>query len=415
MPAFLFLYGVVGSDPLGSGQYNRGHVIRSAAVLLLLSHALSVLAQCPDGPPRIWMTLALSCGTNDACPQSLLLKLRPLPEDVSELGADMGYSIQECDTVTWDFGDGTTQVVTGSAEVTHDYPAAGNYTITVTVANALGSVTKVMAKSLAIADSPSELSFVVSSHSAPNGCSNCVIARENDGVVTIGARRTLDLSRTISAVANVRLFPTGGMPGVHTVSQTITFAPNETEKTFTVPLENDSRYYGTRFHSLSFTNPTGGAFPRLAWPSLQILEDDPLPGLSIDASITVIEGQSGLTRFTIPVHLSEPMARFEVGNVNSFSGSASADDYRGGGQYTIEAGQTAGVYTGYVNGDLLPELDETFTIRLSASAMSVGNQTATVTIINDDSHGPPHAVPTVGTYGAIALTIALAALAFRRM
>ena len=395
-------------------------MIRSAAVLVLLSLALGVSADCPDEPPRDAIQLVLSCGTYGACPTGpLLLKLEPIVTGITEIETDWGYDIQECDTVTWDFGDGTTEVVIGSDEVTHDYPVTGNYTITITVANTLGSMTKVVGRSLAIADSPSRLSIVSTSAPEPYDCTNCVFARENEGSVTIRVKRTLDLSRTITAVANVQA--PSSVPYVSPFAQTLTFAPNETEKTFTVPLRDDSLYWGRPYHYLYFTDFTGGAFsnPLPFAPYLLVVDDEPPPVFSIEpVSLRITEGHSGRTPVSIPVHLSEPMARDVVALVFFVEGSASYSDFSAGGGVWIKAGETSGVIRGSVIGDTNPEPDETFTVRIaeqSPGGPTIAPTTATVTIINDDSHGPPHAIPTVGTYGIIALTIALAALAFRRM
>jgi PKD repeat protein len=387
------------------------------AVLLLLSHALSVLAQCPDVPPRDAIQLVLSCGTRDACPNGpLLLKLHPIITGIAELETDWGYSIQSCDTVTWDFGDGTTEVLTGSSEVTHDYPVTGNYTITVTIANTLGSITKVVGRSVPIADSPSRLSFMTAPPPAPYTCSNCVFARENEGAVTIRVRRTLDLSRTITVVANVPGYT--NIPTVSTFAQMLTFAPNETEKTFTVPLQDDSLYFGPRFHALYFTDFTGGAFwnPLPFVPHLMMVDDEPAPVWSIEpAGVSVIEGHSGRTPVSIPVHLSEPMARDVVALVFFDEGSASYNDFDAGGGVWIKAGETSGVVRGWVISDTNLESDETFTVRIaeqSPGGPTFGNTTATVTIINDDSHGPPHeAIPALGPFSMAALAIGLAALA----
>ncbi|HEV7923537.1 MAG TPA: PKD domain-containing protein [Thermoanaerobaculia bacterium] len=53
--------------------------------------------------------------------------------------AAFGYTFQACDSYSWNFGDDTPVATT--ANVTHTFPAAGTYTVTLTVVNTNGSAT----------------------------------------------------------------------------------------------------------------------------------------------------------------------------------------------------------------------------------------------------------------------------------
>jgi hypothetical protein len=90
----------------------RVFVLISALTITLSAGAGAV---CPFSPPTTAFALDLSCGAVTACPNGpLTLKLAPAPSGgIPPAPFDPGYTIQPCDTVTWSFGDGTTQSVTG--------------------------------------------------------------------------------------------------------------------------------------------------------------------------------------------------------------------------------------------------------------------------------------------------------------
>jgi hypothetical protein len=274
-------------------------------------------------------------------------------------------------------------------------------------------------RSLVIASAPARVSFVTPGAPYPWSCSTCVLANENAGAVTIEIVRSLDLSRTISVVVEVNgaAYP---VPTIPRVSQILTFAPNETRKTFTVPITDDQMYFGPRWYPLVFSNPTGGVLTEtniVPWATLLIVDDDPQPVLSIEPTATVAEGNSGLTPFSIPVHLSAPMQIDVVVNVFFESGTATiySDFEPGPGGLRIRAGETEGLISGSIRGDTISEPDETFIVRLdplnTTNDPRFGNKTAVVTIVNDDSG--PASIPSLSPAALLLLGTALAALALR--
>ena len=300
-----------------------------------------------------------------------------------------GYTIQPCDTVTWDFGDGTTETVIGLSRVTRDFPVPGNYKVQATVTNSLGTVKTSISTPRVIASSPSRLSFVTTNG---YGCYDCVVASENSGAVTITVERSLDLSRTITAVATT-YGQYAGAPTIPNVSMPLTFLPGETQKSFTIPIENDQGFYGPRFFSLHFAEATGGAFTfaNTSWqPSLLILEDDPRPTLSITPEIRIREGNHGWTELSIPMHLSAPMLIACTADVLYREGTAMWDDFNGGYGFQMPAGQTSGMLAaGWVIGDNRPEADERYVVKIQPRSTvndpNFGVTEAIVTIINDDA------------------------------
>ncbi len=114
--------------------------------------------------------------------------------------------------------------------------------------------------------------------------------------------------------------------------------------------------------------------------------------LSID-DVTVLEGNTGTVNATFTVSLSTPIGQpVTVSAITSNGTALAGSDYLATGpvNVTIPAGQTTAVLSVPVNGDLIHEGNETFTMTLSnpvGAAIADGSGTATIT--NDDP------VPTV--------------------
>ena len=336
---------------------------------------------------------------------------------------DPAYTIQACDTLTWSFGDGTTETVVGSNEVTHDYPTPGNYAVSVVIANSLGSATINFAKAMTIATAPSRLAIetkTIVNPKYPFGvCDSCIMAYENSGAVEVNVLRTLDLSRTVSVQVEMTA---GSASPVASIQQTLTFGPGETKKTLTVPITDDAVYYGPRWYPLELTHPAGGVLTRQntgSWPTLFIVEDDPRPVLSIGSGASIVEGNSGHTPFSIPVTLSAPLINMVDAYVIFHAGTATSPaDYGGVAAIHIQAGQTTGVISGYIVGDTVAEPDETFTLTLLPNNTNqdpaFGNINATITILNDDAAvATTEAIPTLSVTALALLGAVLAIAALR--
>jgi hypothetical protein len=154
----------------------------------MLAGLVLAAATCPIAPPE---ALALyspeGCGPYRSCANGpVTWQVVAAPTPTPSFGR---YRIQPCDTLTWSLGDGTTQTLIGTDQITHDYYLLpGNYTVAVTVTNALGSARAKL--DAVIATSPARLSFV-----APTP------VREGSGDATMEVVRELDLTRAISADA----------------------------------------------------------------------------------------------------------------------------------------------------------------------------------------------------------------------
>jgi len=359
---------------------------------ILFFIAAEVYAACPATPPndQFFITQPTGC----PCPNGLVpMKLSPVPGN--------GYAIQPCDSVTWDFDDGTSETVTGSDSITHWYPNPDNYTPRVTITNALGSATVKLNGTFVIATHPAFLGFAFPGSPAICG-GNCIEAYENSGSVTITATRKGDLTRIVTVDFVLDAY---GTPGAPSMRVPLTFGPSETAKDLTIPLTDDDIYFGKRYNYFYFTSPRGGA--QVAGGLLEVLEDDPRPLLTMASHVFVREGDSGLTKFEIPFRISAPMAVNFVGAVSVMEGTATRSDFQRISVRTVLPGERSGNIVGWIRGDRRPEADETFTLKVTATsqyAPTLPDTPTLVTILNDDAELTP-ASATVMAGTSITLTL----------
>lgn len=162
---------------------SRWSVTTFAVSLLILSGSFTrnLEAQtCPTKPPGrtgvFWIGRATGCDVHGKpCFMGEIIDFQAVALDNPG-----GYTIQPCDVVTLDFGDGT-QAVSSGAATPHQYANAGRYELNVTVTNALGSWNMLRdAGSAYITVSatlpcpigpPSQSNYVVAS------CSKCVLGQ----------------------------------------------------------------------------------------------------------------------------------------------------------------------------------------------------------------------------------------------
>src|SRR5207249_2321673 len=141
---------------------------------------------------------------------------------------------------------------------------------------------------------------------------------------------------------------------------------------------------------VALSSPTNATLGATATHTYTILDDDPLPSLSIN-NVTVSEGNSGTTNANFIVTLSAASGKTVTVNYATADGTATApSDYVAipTTTLTFNPGQTAKPITVPVNGDMVDENDETFAVNLSNSTnATLSTATGTGTIIDDDS--PP--------------------------
>jgi hypothetical protein len=168
-------------------------------------------------------------------------------------------------------------------------------------------------------------------------------------------------------------------------SGTVSFAAGETSKTVTVNVQGDTASEADEGFTVSLSAPTGGATLGTSTATGIIRNDDAQASTQISvttASADRAEGNAGPTPFTFTLTRTGDTSASNVVNwVVAGSGAAPTNgtDFVGGavpsGSVTFAPGETSRTLTVNVQGDLVVEADETFTVTISAPAQSTGEQT----------------------------------------
>jgi hypothetical protein len=179
----------------------------------------------------------------------------------------------------------------------------------------------------------------------------------------------------------------------------LVFAPGELKKNVSVPVKANARNdEPVRNFFLTLTNVTGGAPLLRARAQAKIIDDDPVPSLSIDEGVSVMEGNIGsAAAATFHVRLSAASSRRITVNfateIVAAGGAvaASVSDFgTTAGMLTFEPGQIDNTISIPINGDTIDEEDETFNVRLEAGTATnatIAKAVGVGTILNDDA--PP--------------------------
>ena len=168
----------------------------------------------------------------------------------------------------------------------------------------------------------------------------------------------------------------------------VTFPAGSTaDQTFTVLVNGDTKYETDETFTATLSAPTGGLVIIDNAAVGTITNDDAPPSISI-TDVTAPEGDAGTTPFTFTVALSSPSALTATATATTADGTASTVllDYADGNQVlTFAPGETSKSFTVFVNGDITPEPDETFTVGLTnITGATVGDASGLGTITNDD-------------------------------
>jgi len=164
-----------------------------------------------------------------------------------------------------------------------------------------------------------------------------------------------------------------------------TIAAGASTYTFDVTINGDTLNEPNETFFVNVSNVTGAGIADGQGLGT-ITNDDPLPSLSIN-NVTVTEGNAGTVTATFTVTLSAASGQTVTVNYVTADGIATAgSDYVAtSGTLTFAAGQTTQPIGVTVNGDILPEANETFTVGLSAETnATIAVATGTGTITNDD-------------------------------
>ena len=212
------------------------------------------------------------------------------------------------------------------------------------------------------------------------------IVNESNGVATITVTRTNALGGNVTVQFSV----TGGSAAAGSdfvaTNGTLSFAPSDTSKTFTVTILQDGESELSETVNLTLSNPSGGAtLGAVSQAVLTIVDDDP-PALSISDE-RVTEGDSGPTIAAFTVSLSHSISETVTVNFATAASTATAgSDYVStNGVLTFEPGLTNRTILVAVRGDTLDETDEIFFVNLSApSNATILRAQGRCIIVDDD-------------------------------
>jgi len=214
------------------------------------------------------------------------------------------------------------------------------------------------------------------------------VVKGNSG--TTNATFTVTLSVASSQTVTVQFATADGSATVAendyvANSGTLTFAPGETTKPITVLVNGDTRPETPETFFVNLNSPSNATIARAQGVGT-IVSNVPLPSLSIN-DVTLPHGTSGTTPAVFSVTLSPPSIETVSVIFSTADGTASVADKDyvfNSGTLTFSPGETTKQITILINGDPIPEADETFSVNLTnpinaiiAKAQGVG------TLLND--------------------------------
>jgi hypothetical protein len=237
------------------------------------------------------------------------------------------------------------------------------------------------------------LGTITDDDAAPTASINDIFVFEgNSG--TVSATFTVDLSarsgRTVSLSA-ISYNGTAKAPGDYSSSGiNLVFAPGETRKTFSVPVNGDMLNESDEIFYVILSSPANTAIARGRGIGT-IFDDDERPSLSID-DISIGEGNNGQRVAAFRLKLSSPSGQVVRVTATSADSSTTSSTTAGNDYVALPPTQisftTGALYAYarvYINGDLLNEPNESFLVNLSSPVhATITDSQAVGTILNDD-------------------------------
>ena len=292
--------------------------------------------------------------------------------------------------------------------VAGDTTSEANDSFTVTLASASPGSSLASANAVGIiynddSAGTGTLSIARASASKPEGAAGATpfsFTVTRSGATTGSA--SADWSLTPGGIGGIAAIDTADLVGGALPSGRVAFAPGETSKTVTVNIAGDGAVEPDESFTVTLSGAQAGVGIATA-SATGLVQNDDVPGTGTLAIARLhaarAEGQSGTTAFTFLVSrggdLSGPARASWAVTGGAIAGTvaAGAADFAGStlpsGSVSFAAGQASQAITVTVAADSLVELNESFTVTLSAPAPGVviATPTATGLIFNDDTAG----------------------------
>lgn len=175
----------------------------------------------------------------------------------------------------------------------------------------------------------------------------------------------------------------------------VTIPAGQTSASVPIQILGNTRYGPDKTFSITITSAVNALLDTNTSAIVTILNDDARPTMNITPSTSILEGGSGTKSATVTVTLDYSSEQTITANYVTADGTATSggalstggQDYvPTSGTITFNPGETSKDIIITINGDLLYEPDENFSITLSNIQNALaGNSVGTVIIANDDS------------------------------
>ena len=260
-------------------------------------------------------------------------------------------------TLSW--SNGNTANKTFTIPINNDTLVEANETVNLTLSNPTGG---------AILGSPKDAVLTINDHEPGQlrFSSSTYSVNENGGSVTITVRRVQGSDGSIG-VSYATSNGTASSADYTSRSGNLSWSNGDTaNKTFTIPINNDTLVEGNETVNLALSNPTGGA----------------ILGSPKNATLTINDHESGQIRFssaTYSVNENGGSVTITVRRVNGSDGSvgvsyATANGSATSADYTARSGNLS-----WSNGDTA---NKTFSIPITNDSIYEGNETVNLTLSN---------------------------------
>lgn len=172
-------------------------------------------------------------------------------------------------------------------------------------------------------------------------------------------------------------------------SGTLTFVPDDTSETISVSIIGDTKDEDNESLLITLSAPSNATIGDTTGVGT-ITDDDAPPTLTINDPSAVTEGNSGTTTLTFTLTLSQASAKtIQVTYLTNALTATEAVDYDlAGGTIQFDPDVTVQTKSITVRGDVLDELDETFTLDIAAvdsSKVTISDSSGLGTIADDDA------------------------------
>ncbi|GAB3910778.1 hypothetical protein GCM10027612_87250 [Microbispora bryophytorum subsp. camponoti] len=231
------------------------------------------------------------------------------------------------------------------------------------------------------------------------------LSEAGDGAFTVTLDQALgdDVALTWSLRAG-----SAGEDDVALGTGTVVVPAGRTQASIPIDVADDALDEDDETVTLALTGARLGLTIARAQATGTIADNDEGPVVSVE-SATVTEGGTSLTDTPVTFRLSKPSGKEVVAAYATADGSAKANDDYVASDATIRfaPGETEHVVHLAVNGDAIPEADETFTVSVGEVANGSVGHPATMTIRDDEMLVVSVSAPTIaeGTSGDFTVTM----------